>query len=98
MSDNEQLRRELEQYIAHHHATDVGDLTDAPVVGTDGEGTDEDTLLQQLTQAVNPHPQYLGDEGQGASSTPATNTPPTPGLNWGPDGDEQLTAWLNNMS
>ena len=100
MSDNEQLRRELEQYIAHYHATDAGDVTEAQVVGADEGGTDEDTLLQQLTQAVNPHPQYLGDEGQGTgtSSTPAPNTAPTTGLNWGPDGDEQLTNWLNNMS
>lgn len=96
MSDNEQLRRELEQYIAHYHATDVGDATEAQVVGADEGGTDEDTLLEALTGAVNPDPQYLGDEGQGQGTN--NNPPPTTGLNWGPDGDEQLTNWLNNMS
>ena len=100
MSYNDDLRKELEQHLNNQHATDVGDVTDALVVSADEGEADEDTLLQQLTQAVNPDPQYLGDEGQGTgtSSTPATSTPPTPGLNWGPDGDEQLTAWLNNMS
>lgn len=96
MNANEDLRRELEQYIAHHHATDVGDLTEAPVVGTDEGEADEDTLLEALTGAVNPHHQYLGDEGQGTGTS--NNPPPTTGLNWGPDGDEQLTAWLRNMS
>lgn len=96
--NNEDVRRELEQYIAHHHATDVGDATEAQVVGTEEGGTDEDTLLQQLTQAVNPDPQFLGDEGHGTGTGATKTTPPTPGLNWGPDGDEQLTNWLNNMS
>ena len=99
MSDNEQLRRELEQYIAHYHATDVGDATDAQVVGADEGGTDEDTLLQQLTQAVNPHPQYLGDEGQGTgtSSTPSSSLPVGDALNE-PGFDEAMTEWFNNMS
>ena len=102
MSDNEQLRRELEAYIAHHHATDVGDVTDAPVVGTDGEGeADEDTLLEALTGAVNPEPEYLGDEGGGSGSaaTPPTSTPPTgTSLNAGVEGDAALSSWFNNMS
>ena len=90
MSDNEQLRRELEAYIAHHHATDVGDVTDAPVVGTDGEGTDEDTLLEAITGAVNP--QFLGDDG----TQPTTKgSPPSMGLNWGSGGDDALTRWFN---
>ena len=94
MSDSEALRRELEQFIAHHHATQVGDVTDAQVVGTDGEDTD-DALLEALAGAVNPEPGYLGDEGGG--SAPAKNTPPSLGLNWGPDGDEQLTNWFNRI-
>lgn len=107
MSDNEQLRRELEQYIAHHHATDAGDVGDAVVVEDTGEDTD-DALLEAITGAVqNPTPAYLGDEG-GANPTPGTpplsngapltSTPPPTGqsLNAGVTGDEQLTAWLNN--
>ena len=93
---NEDVRRELEQFIAHHHATDVGDVGDAVVVEDTGEGTD-DALLEALTGAVQNHtPAYLGDEGQGTGTS--NNTPPTTGLNWGADGDEQLTNWLNNMS
>lgn len=98
MSDSEQLRRDMEAFIEQHHATDVGDVTEAQVVEAAGGGAEEDPLLEAMTQAVNPDPQYLGDEGHGTSSTPAPNTPPTTGLNWGPDGDEQLTNWLNNMS
>ena len=91
---NEDVRRELEQYIAHHHATDVGDITDAVVVEDTGEGTD-DALLEAITGAVQNHtPRYLGDEG-GANSVPTTSTPPTgQSLNAGVTGDEQLTAWL----
>ena len=108
MSDNEQLRRELEQYIAHHHATDAGDIADAVVVEDTGEGT-EDALLEAITGAVQNHtPAYLGDEG-GANPTPGTplpstgapltTTPPPTGssLNAGVDGDDALTQWLNNM-
>ena len=105
---NEDVRRELEQYIAHHHATDVGDVGDAVVVEDTGEGTD-DALLEALTGAVQTHsPRYLGDEG-GANPTPGTplpsngapltSTPPTGlSLNAGVDGDQQLSDWLNGMS
>ena len=98
MNANEDLRREMEAHLNNQQATNMGDVTEAQVVGTDEGGTDEDTLLQQLTQAVNPDPQYLGDEGHGTGTGATKTTPPTTGLNWGPDGDEQLTNWLNNMS
>lgn len=98
MSANEDLRREMEAHLNNQQATNMGDVTEAQVVGTDEGGTDEDTLLQQLTQAVNPHPQYLGDEGHGTGTGATKTTPPTTGLNWGPDGDQQLTNWLNNIS
>ena len=108
MSDNEQLRRELEQYIAHHHATDAGDIADAVVVEDTGEDA-EDALLEAITGAVQNHtPAYLGDEGEAnptpgtpplSNGAPLTSTPPTGNsLNAGVDGDQQLSDWLNGMS
>lgn len=99
MSYNDDLRKELEQHLNNQHATQVGDVTDALVVSADEGEADEDTLLQQLTQAVNPEPEYLGDEGGGSgpATTPPTSTPPTGlSLNAGVDGDERLTAWLQS--
>jgi hypothetical protein len=104
--NNEDLRRDMEAFIAHHHATDVGDILDAGIVEDTGEDTD-DALLEAITGAVQTHtPQYLGDEGGAnptpgtpppANSVPTSSTPPTGlSLNAGVDGDEQLTAWLNN--
>lgn len=106
MSDNEQLRRELEQYIAHHHATDAGDITDAVVVEDTGEGTD-DALLEAITGAVQNHGGWQPAEEGGpeanttptslTSGLPLSTTPPTGNsLNAGVDGDEQLTAWLQS--
>ena len=106
MTYNEDLRRDMEAFIAHHHATDVGDITDAVVVEDTGEGAD-DALLEAITGAVQNHtPAYLGDEGGAnptpgtpplSSSAPTTSTPPTGNsLNAGVDGDEQLTAWLQS--
>ena len=107
MSDNEDLRRDMEAFLNHQQATDVEGVTDAVVVEDTGEDTD-DALLEAITGAVQNHtPAYLGDEG-GANPTPGTpplsngapltSTPPPTGqsLNAGVDGDEQLTAWLNN--
>lgn len=99
--NNEDVRRELEQYIAHHHATDVGAVGDAMVVEDTGEGSDDYALLEALTGAVNPEPEYLGDEGGGSGSaaTPPVSTPPTgTSLNAGVEGDAALSAWFNNMS
>ena len=108
MSDSEQLRRDMEAFIHQHHATDVGDIGDAVVVEDTGGGSDDDALLEALTGAVQNHtPAYLGDEGgsnptpgtppPAPSDAPLTTTPPTgTSLNAGVDGDEQLTAWLNN--
>ena len=108
MNANEDLRREMEAHLNNQQATNMGDVTEAQVVGTDEGGTDEDTLLEALTGAVQNHtPAYLGDEG-GANPTPGTpppsngapltSTPPPTGqsLNAGVDGDEQLTAWLQS--
>lgn len=102
MTYNDDLRRELEQHLNNQIATDVGDIADAVVVESSGEGAEDDALLQALTGAVNPNPQYLGDEGGGSApttTTPPTSTPPTgTSLNAGIEGDAALTAWLNNMS
>ena len=103
MTYNEDLRRDMEAFIAHHHATDVGDITDAVVVEDTGEGTD-DALLEAITGAVQqPEGWQPAEEGGPETNTTPTNglplssTPPTGNsLNAGVDGDEQLTAWLNN--
>jgi len=107
MSDNEQLRRDMEAFITHHHATDVGDALDARVVEAEEGESEEDTLLRAITGAVQNHGgwQPVEEGGPGTNTTPTTatsglplsSTPPTGlSLNAGVDGDEQLTAWLNN--
>ena len=98
MSANEDLRREMEAHLNNQQATNVGDVAEAQAVEAAGGGAEEDPLLEAMTQAVNPDPQYLGDEGHGTGTGATKTTPPTTGLNWGPDGDEQLTNWLNNMN
>src|SRR5699024_1177552 len=107
MSDSEQLRRDMEAFIQQHHATDVGAVGDAVVVEDTGGGSDDDALLEAMTRAVQqPEGWQPGQEGGAEASpttpppstgAPLTTTPPTgSSLNAGVDGDEQLTAWLNN--
>ncbi|MGZ1492416.1 hypothetical protein [Brevibacterium sediminis] len=97
MTYNDDLRREMEAHLNNQRATDVGDITEAVVVQGDGEGTNTDPVVEALTQAVQrPEGWYVDDEGgPDTTPTPTTNTPVST-LNWGTDGDQQLTAWLNN--
>ena len=88
MSNNEDLRRELEQYIAHHHATDVEGVTDAIVASSDEE---DDALLEAMTQAVTP--QFLGDDGTQTGGAPGA-LPVGNALN-NADLDEAMTAYFN---
>ena len=89
MSDNEQLRRELEQHLNNQQATNVEGVTDSVVASPEEE--DEDALLEAMTRAVNPR--FLGDDGT-QTGTPSSG-PPEMGLNWGQAGDDELTRYFN---
>ena len=89
MSDNEDLRREMEAHLNNQQATSVEGVTDAVVASPEEE--DEDALLEAMTRAVTPR--FLGDDGT-QTGTPSSG-PPDMGLNWGQTGDEELTRYFN---
>ena len=98
MTYNEDLRRDMEAFINQHHATDVGDIGDAVVVEDTGGGSDDDALLEAMTRAVQqPEGWPEASPTTPLPSTGAPSTSPVSSLNWGTDGDDALTAWLNNM-
>jgi hypothetical protein len=87
--NNEDVRRELEQYIAHHHATNVEGVTDAVVASPEEE--DEDALLEAMTRAVNPR--FLGDDGT-QTGTPSSSLPVGDALN-NAELDDAMTEYFN---
>lgn len=71
---------------------------DIPIVEA-GQGTEEDPLVEMLTQAVQQPDGWYADDGGGTPTDappPSTPAPTGNSLNAGVEGDEQLTAWLNN--
>lgn len=107
MNANEDLRREMEAHLNNQQATNVGDATEAQVVPADEDagGAEVDPVAAILTRAVQQPEGWQTIDGGGpeeapthaTTGTPPSSTPPTGNsLNAGVDGDEQLTAWLNN--
>lgn len=83
-------------------AAEIEAITEAQVVpaGEDAGGVEVDPVVAAMARAVQ-RPEGWQDFNGGAPvvspSTPPSSTPPTGNsLNAGVDGDEQLTAWMNN--
>lgn len=99
-----ELRNQLEQALGGRLMDPIPDTPtvdikgDIPIVEA-GQGAEEDPLVEMLAQAVQqPEGWYADNEGGTPTDAPPPSTPAPTGnsLNAGVEGDEQLTAWLNN--